>query len=193
MKAIYHDLLPIMPLGSARKMKNLKSMLSAADFITIHVPELPETLNLISSKELKCIERAIPYRCVLFSTPFFCSLLEPSLTPNTILTSHIGGSTEEAQKAIGHVVAAAIIHYLTLGSTETLFRRVATFDKWLKVWKQIAKVLKRWSEPLRDLNSQRGANSKKAMILTKSFNFIHSSAKCHQNLVRVQETEFLTF
>ncbi|MBW0589177.1 hypothetical protein O181_128892 [Austropuccinia psidii MF-1] len=37
--------------------------------------------------------------------------------PNTILTSHIRGSTEEAQKVIGDEVAMAITCYLTIGST----------------------------------------------------------------------------
>jgi len=37
--------------------------------------------------------------------------------PNMILTPHIGGSTEEAQRAIGVEVATAIIRYLNAGST----------------------------------------------------------------------------
>ncbi|MBW0463955.1 hypothetical protein O181_003670 [Austropuccinia psidii MF-1] len=154
MKVIYHDVIPIMPLGSARQMKNLESMLSAADFVTIHVPELPETLNLISSKELKCMKRGsylinnsrgrvidIPalidamesghlagIALDVFPTepsgngPYFDAHLNPWTErllklPNTILTPHIGGSTEEAQQAIGNEVATAIIRYLTLGST----------------------------------------------------------------------------
>ncbi|MBW0571487.1 hypothetical protein O181_111202 [Austropuccinia psidii MF-1] len=155
--------------------------------------------------------------------------------PNTILTPHICGLTEEAQQVIGDEVATAIIRlelgrvrlghvhhskrgvlklinsivedfnvknnflivkvilHICLFVQETFLRRIGTFDQWLKVWKQIAKVLKRWSEPLQDLNSQRGANSQKAMILKNSFTFIHSSAKCHRNLVQVKDNHFLTF
>ncbi|MGO1287231.1 MAG: ACT domain-containing protein, partial [Cellulosimicrobium funkei] len=37
--------------------------------------------------------------------------------PNVILTPHIGGSTEEAQEAIGQFVSAKLRDYLTTGST----------------------------------------------------------------------------
>lgn len=37
--------------------------------------------------------------------------------PNIILTPHIGGSTEEAQRMIGEEVAAALTRYLGYGST----------------------------------------------------------------------------
>src|SRR5690606_3406336 len=37
--------------------------------------------------------------------------------PNVILTPHIGGSTEEAQEAIGQFVANKLRDYLGLGST----------------------------------------------------------------------------
>jgi D-3-phosphoglycerate dehydrogenase len=37
--------------------------------------------------------------------------------PNTILTPHIGGSTEEAQEAIGREVSASLIKYINSGAT----------------------------------------------------------------------------
>ncbi|MBW0558331.1 hypothetical protein O181_098046 [Austropuccinia psidii MF-1] len=212
-------------------------MLSEANFVTIHVRELPETLNLISSKELKCMKQVIGIALDVFpiapsgNGPYFYAHLNPWTErllklPNTILTSHIGGSTEESQQVIGDEVAMAITCYLTLGSIVSAInfpkdsfqtalepgqvrlchvhhnqRGVLKFINSImedyNVEKQFlddkAKVLKCWSEHLRDLNSQIGADSQKVMILTKSFNFIHSSAKCHQNLVQVQDNDFLKF
>ena len=37
--------------------------------------------------------------------------------PNVLLTPHIGGSTEEAQAAIGREVALALVKYVSTGST----------------------------------------------------------------------------
>ncbi len=37
--------------------------------------------------------------------------------PNVILTPHVGGSTEEAQAAIGREVATALIKYVNTGTT----------------------------------------------------------------------------
>jgi D-3-phosphoglycerate dehydrogenase len=37
--------------------------------------------------------------------------------PNVVLTPHIGGSTEEAQEAIGREVSAALIKYINTGAT----------------------------------------------------------------------------
>lgn len=52
MKVIYYDVVPLMALGSAKQVPTLKDLLKQADFVTLHVPELPETKNLIGAEQL---------------------------------------------------------------------------------------------------------------------------------------------
>ncbi|KZV77505.1 hypothetical protein PENSPDRAFT_567776 [Peniophora sp. CONT] len=52
MRVIYYDVLNLMPLGSARQVDSLTALLTQADFVTLHVPELPETKNMISTEQL---------------------------------------------------------------------------------------------------------------------------------------------
>ncbi|GAA5949874.1 hypothetical protein JCM21900_004235 [Sporobolomyces salmonicolor] len=52
MSVLYYDVIPIMPLGSAKQVDTLEGLLSQADFVTLHVPELPETTNLIGATQI---------------------------------------------------------------------------------------------------------------------------------------------
>jgi len=52
MRVLFYDVVNLMPLGSARQVESLSALLSASDFVTLHVPELPETLNMISGIQL---------------------------------------------------------------------------------------------------------------------------------------------
>jgi D-3-phosphoglycerate dehydrogenase / 2-oxoglutarate reductase len=52
MRVLFYDVVNLMPLGSARQVESLQALLSESDFVTLHVPELPETMNMISEKEL---------------------------------------------------------------------------------------------------------------------------------------------
>jgi len=156
MNVIYYDVLPIMPLGSATQIDSLEAMLSQADFVTLHVPELPETINLMSAKEIAHMKpgsylinnsrgRVVDIPALVeameagrvagaaldvfpnepgSNAERFDDQLNPWTSrllslPNLILTPHIGGSTEEAQKAIGNEVSTSMIKYLNLGSTVT--------------------------------------------------------------------------
>jgi len=51
-RVLFYDVVNIMPLGSARQVDTLAALLSESDFVTLHVPELPETINMISSSQL---------------------------------------------------------------------------------------------------------------------------------------------
>jgi D-3-phosphoglycerate dehydrogenase len=51
-RVLFYDVINIMPLGSARQVESLSALLAQSDFVTLHVPELPETTNMIGAREL---------------------------------------------------------------------------------------------------------------------------------------------
>jgi len=52
MRVLFYDVINLMPLGSARQVESLSALLAQSDFVTLHVPDLPETRNMISDKQL---------------------------------------------------------------------------------------------------------------------------------------------
>lgn len=154
MRVLFYDVVNLMPLGSAHQIDTLDALLGSSDFVTLHVPELPETINMISKPQLakmrkgSCLINNARGRVVDIPAliealkdghlagaamdvypaepgsngqPFddqlnsFASTLRS--LKNVILTPHIGGSTEEAQKMIGEEVSTALTRYLNAGST----------------------------------------------------------------------------
>ena len=148
MKVFYYDIAKILPMGNAQPLASLNELLNISDFVTLHVPETPETKNLINKKSLKEMKKGSylinTSRGSVVNIPDLASALESQHIagvaldvfpeepknkedsfsfvlqnkPNVILTPHIGGSTEEAQQSIGQEVSISFINYLFLGSTE---------------------------------------------------------------------------
>ena len=52
MRVVFYDIVPIMPLGSVRPVDSLDALLEQADFVTLHVPESPETSGMIGPAQL---------------------------------------------------------------------------------------------------------------------------------------------
>jgi D-3-phosphoglycerate dehydrogenase len=154
MRVIFYDVLNIMALGSARQVESLSVLLADADFVTLHVPELPETINMIAQPQLALMKKGsylinnsrgrvvdIPALVDAIKSKHLAGAAidvfpsEPGSNgapfddqlnawasalrglPNVILTPHIGGSTEEAQRLIGEEVAQSLTRYLDYGST----------------------------------------------------------------------------
>ena len=147
MKVIFYDTETKMPLGNAEDKSSLKELLRAADIITLHVPDLPSTRNLINKANLKfCKPGAMlinyargnvvdlyALRVALINKDLGGAAIdvfpeEPQKTgdkfvsplqglSNVILTPHIGGSTEEAQQNIGEDVSSKLFNFLEKGIT----------------------------------------------------------------------------
>ena len=56
MTVLYYDVVPIMGLGITKQIKSLHQLLNQSDFVTLHVPELPETQNMISTAEFEAMK-----------------------------------------------------------------------------------------------------------------------------------------
>ncbi|KAF2841565.1 hypothetical protein M501DRAFT_1000828 [Patellaria atrata CBS 101060] len=154
MSVIYYDVVNLMSMGTARQVSSLEELLGAADFVSLHVPELPETKNLFTSKQFEQMKNgsylinnsrgSVVEIAALVDAmrtgkvagaaldvypnepggngPYFSNELNSwtaDLTKlkNVILTPHIGGSTEEAQSAIGIEVANALVRFVNEGAT----------------------------------------------------------------------------
>jgi D-3-phosphoglycerate dehydrogenase len=147
MKVLYYDVEVKLPLGNATPCKTMKEVLQQADVITLHVPETPATFQLISRQQLKwCKQGAllINYaRGTVVDIDALAKALHDGMlggaaidvfpwepekngdafsTPlqslsNVLLTPHIGGSTEEAQRNIGVDVSSKLFQYLEKGIT----------------------------------------------------------------------------
>ncbi len=147
MKVIFYDIETKLPLGNASSCKSMKDLLSQSDIISLHVPETPQTKNLINKTNLKYFKKGsilINYaRGQVVDLDALAKALrdndlsgaaidvypwEPEKngdhfeTPvqgisNVILTPHIGGSTEEAQQNIGEDVSIKLFNYLEKGIT----------------------------------------------------------------------------
>ncbi|KAK0506362.1 hypothetical protein EDD18DRAFT_1123052 [Armillaria luteobubalina] len=56
-RVLFYDVVNLMPLGSARQVESLDALLAEADFISLHVPESPETINMISQHQFATMKK----------------------------------------------------------------------------------------------------------------------------------------
>ncbi|HTQ65007.1 MAG TPA: phosphoglycerate dehydrogenase [Puia sp.] len=147
MKVIFYDVVTKLPLGNAEPKKSLKDLVSESDIVTLHVPDTPETKNLVSKNLIKQFKKGsilLNYaRGEVVDLDALAKAIEEGQMggaaidvypwepekngdkfitplqnlPNVILTPHIGGSTEEAQENIGEDVSNKLFQYLEMGIT----------------------------------------------------------------------------
>jgi len=145
MKVIFYDTETKLPLGNAEDRKSLKEVVAKSDIVTLHVPELASTKNLINKNILKHFKPGsilINYARgeVVDLDALRKALLDGHLSgaavdvfpvepekngdkfssplqglANVLLTPHIGGSTQEAQQNIGEDLSSKLFNYLEKG------------------------------------------------------------------------------
>lgn len=146
MDVYYYDIMDKLALGNATRLNTLEEILTISDVVSLHIDDHPANKNYISSKELAMMKDGALLvnlsRGFVIDLPALVEALksgklagaavdvypvEPRKNgefqtelaglPNVILTPHVGGSTEEAQKDIADFVPNKIMGYINSGNT----------------------------------------------------------------------------
>ena len=143
----FYDIAAQLPMGNNQSRTTLDEVLSTSDFVTLHVPATPQTANMITAREIGLMKKGAYLLNASRGNVVVIEALAEALKkgalggaaidvypdepegnsdgfssqlrglPNVILTPHVGGSTEEAQEAIGHEVSAALLKFINRGTT----------------------------------------------------------------------------
>jgi len=146
-KVSFYDVESKLTLGNATQIASLKDLLATSDVVSLHVPEVASTKNMIGAEEFAQMKDGAIFmnaaRGTVVDIPALCDALkskklsgaavdvfptEPKSNKeefesplrefdNVILTPHVGGSTQEAQENIGYEVAGKLVKYSDNGST----------------------------------------------------------------------------
>jgi D-3-phosphoglycerate dehydrogenase len=143
----YYDRVEKLALGNAKRCRTLPELLQIADIVTLHVDGRPENKNLIGANEFALMKKGVIFlnlsRGHIVDIAALVAAIkgkkvvgagidvfphEPKTNqeeflnelrglPNVILTPHIGGSTEEAQKNIAQYVPDKLNEFINKGNT----------------------------------------------------------------------------
>lgn len=117
------------------RMENLQSLLARSDYITLHVPAIPQTKHLINADTLKVCKKGatllnfareaiVDAHAVVESLDaghlgkYICDFPEPILLnrKDVYAMPHIGASTEEAEENCAIMAADQLVDYLENGN-----------------------------------------------------------------------------
>jgi D-3-phosphoglycerate dehydrogenase / 2-oxoglutarate reductase len=149
MRVVFYDVVSKLPLGNASQIPSLEALLGQSDIVSLHVPDLASTRNLMDQErigqmkpksilinasrgtvvDIDALAKALDEKRLL-GTAVDVFPVEPKSNDdefesplrgldNAILTPHVGGSTQEAQENIGVEVADKLVRYSDNGSTLT--------------------------------------------------------------------------
>ena len=147
MRVVFYDTAEKLSLGNARRLETMDELLETADIVTIHIDGRPGNAGMFGDRQFRrmrpgslflnasrgfVVDLAALREHILSGHLAGAAIdvfpVEPKNRgdhfeselrglPNVILTPHVGGSTEEAQEAIGQFVAAKLRDYVRTGST----------------------------------------------------------------------------
>jgi D-3-phosphoglycerate dehydrogenase len=147
MRVVFYDIETKLALGNTQPLPSLNALLEVADVVTLHVPETPQTYQMMGVEQLARMKSGASLinaaRGTVVDINALVQVLESKhlsgaaldvfpeepkanddefISPlrrfdNVLLTPHVGGSTEEAQQNIGLEVASKLIKYSNNGST----------------------------------------------------------------------------
>lgn len=146
MKVIFSDVSEVLARGNAKKV-SFEELLEQADFVTLHVDGRPHNRGFFGADEFRLMKEGSYFLNLSRGFVVDHEMLAENLRsgklkgaaidvfpkepkskggafsdtlqslPNVILTPHIGGSTEEAQLHIAHLVSARVHRYVEAGDT----------------------------------------------------------------------------
>ena len=147
LRVLYFDVVDKLPHGNATACDTLETLLSESDIVSLHVPQLPGTKNMIGAEQIRQMKpgsflinnargNVVDLDAAaealksghLLGAAIDVFPVEPKVAgekfvsplqglDNVILSPHIGGSTAEAQERIGVEVARKLVEYSDIGST----------------------------------------------------------------------------
>jgi D-3-phosphoglycerate dehydrogenase len=146
MRVYYYDIEDRLAMGNAVKCETLEDLLNVSDAVSLHLDDNKSNINFIGEREINQMREGAMLlnlsRGFVVEIPALVKALksgklrgaaldvfpkEPKSNgpfvselqgiPNVILTPHIGGSTEEAQRNIADFVPNKIMYYINSGNT----------------------------------------------------------------------------
>lgn len=146
MRVYYYDVEDSLALGNAKKCNSLEDLLNVSDVVTLHIDDNPANKNFMGEREINQMKNGAMLinlsRGFVVDIDALAAALESGKIagaavdvypeepgsngefitklqgfPNVILTPHVGGSTEEAQRDIADFVPNKIMDYINTGNT----------------------------------------------------------------------------
>lgn len=147
MRVIYYDVAEKLTMGNAKRYRTMDAVLAEADVLSLHVDGRAENKNIFGKAQfakmkdgalfinlsrghivdIEALAEAVRTKKIYGAAvdvfpeeprtnddPFESPLMG---LPNVILTPHIGGSTEEAQEAIGEFASERLLNFISRGDT----------------------------------------------------------------------------